>query len=84
MAPFYGWGSTASRLEPLRGGNLLFTTNTSKEQILEKFISLNIPVTENVKIITWIRKESYFVQYFMVRETELLCTGFLFCLKYIS
>ena len=27
MASFYGWGSTASRLEPLRGGSLLFTTN---------------------------------------------------------
>ena len=26
VAPFYGWGSTASRLEPLRGGSLLFTT----------------------------------------------------------
>ena len=26
MGPFYGWGSTASRLEPLRGGSLLFTT----------------------------------------------------------
>ena len=26
IAPFYGWGSTASRLEPLRGGSLLFTT----------------------------------------------------------
>ena len=26
MAPFHGWGSTASRLEPLRGGHLLFTT----------------------------------------------------------
>ena len=26
MTPFYGWGSTASRLEPLRGGSLLFTT----------------------------------------------------------
>ena len=26
MAPFYGWGSTASRLEPFRGGSLLFTT----------------------------------------------------------
>ena len=26
MAPFYGRGSTASRLEPLRGGSLLFTT----------------------------------------------------------
>ena len=26
MAPFHGWGSTASGLEPLRGGSLLFTT----------------------------------------------------------
>ena len=26
MTPFYGWGSTASRLEPLQGGSLLFTT----------------------------------------------------------
>ena len=25
MAPFYGWGSTVPRLEPLRGGSLLFT-----------------------------------------------------------
>ena len=27
MALFYGWGSTASRLEPLRGSSLLFTAN---------------------------------------------------------
>ena len=26
MAYFYRWGSTASRLEPPRGGSLLFTT----------------------------------------------------------
>ena len=25
MASFNGWGSTASRLQPLQGGNLLFT-----------------------------------------------------------
>ena len=25
MALFYGWGSTALMLEPLRGGSLLFT-----------------------------------------------------------
>ena len=25
MAPFYGWDSTASRLQPLRGGSLLLT-----------------------------------------------------------
>ena len=30
MAPFYGWGSTASRLEPLQGGSLLFTTKFPK------------------------------------------------------
>ena len=26
MAPFHGWSSTASWLEPLRGGSLLFFT----------------------------------------------------------
>ena len=26
IAPFCGWGSTASRLQPLRRGSLLFTT----------------------------------------------------------
>ena len=26
MTPFYGWGSTALKLEPLRVGSLLFTT----------------------------------------------------------
>ena len=30
MAPFYGWNSAASRLEPLRGGGLLFTTEFSE------------------------------------------------------
>ena len=31
MAPFfYGWGSTDSRLEPLRGGSLLFTTKSQE------------------------------------------------------
>ena len=28
MAPFYVWGSTASRLEPLRGGSLSFITKS--------------------------------------------------------
>ena len=26
MSPFYGWGSTVSRLVPLQGSSLLFTT----------------------------------------------------------
>ena len=30
MAPFYGSGSTASRLEPVRGGSLLFTAEFSE------------------------------------------------------
>ena len=28
MVPFYGWGSTASRPEPLQGGSLLSTTKS--------------------------------------------------------
>ena len=28
MAPFYGWGLTASRQELLRGSSLLFTTKS--------------------------------------------------------
>ena len=27
MTPFYGWSLTVSRLQPLRGGSFLFTTN---------------------------------------------------------
>ena len=30
MAPFYRWVSTALRLEPLRGGSVLFTTKFSE------------------------------------------------------
>ena len=30
MAPFYGWGSTASRLQALRGCSLLFTIQFSE------------------------------------------------------
>ena len=30
MAPFYEWGSTASRLKPLWGGRLLFTFSSQK------------------------------------------------------
>ena len=32
MAPFYGWGSSASRLQPLRGGSLLFTIQLSTSE----------------------------------------------------
>ena len=38
MAPFYGWGSTASRLEPLRGGSLLFTTKLPEIPGTQKFL----------------------------------------------
>ena len=41
MAPFHGWGSTASRLEPLRGGSLLFTTKFP-EQISKNIYLLKI------------------------------------------
>ena len=44
MAPFfYGWCSTASRLEPLRGGSLLFTSKS------QKFLVLILPTSEGWK-----------------------------------
>ena len=46
MAPFfYGWGSTASRLQPLRGGSLLFTIQWKPYIIIlyikDKFLALS-------------------------------------------
>ena len=38
MAPFYGWGSTPSRLVSLRGGSLLFTTKSPEVQEAENNI----------------------------------------------
>ena len=40
MAPFYGWGLTASRLEPLQGGKLLFFTTKFPEIPGTHFINL--------------------------------------------
>ena len=34
VAPFYGWGSTASRLEPLQGGSLLLPISSQKFLVL--------------------------------------------------
>ena len=39
MAPFYGWGSTASKLEPLWGGSLLYNTKFPEIQDIH-FINL--------------------------------------------
>ena len=51
MAPFYGLDSTASRLQPLRGGSLLFTIQFPEIPgthfiILQKILwTANIPIT---------------------------------------
>ena len=37
MAPFYGWGSTDSRLEALRGGSFLFKTSFKRLAIFVSF-----------------------------------------------
>ena len=54
MDPFCGWGSTASRLEPLRGGSLLFT---------KKF--QEIPEAHYVKLFIF-RK---FIQYASIHQS---------------
>ena len=39
MAPFYGWGSTTSRLQPLRGGSLQHLTE-SCQAFLQGILSI--------------------------------------------
>ena len=51
---FYGWGSTASRLEPLQGGNLLFTTKFPEIPSTHNYIYLiliNWRILQNLKNI---------------------------------
>ena len=52
MAPFYGWGSAALRLEPLRGGSLLFTTTTATWAVKKKITELNDRNSER-RIQSW-------------------------------
>ena len=49
MAPFYGWGSTASRLEPLRGGCLLYQPR--KDERLSR--PWSHPVVLNMGPLDW-------------------------------
>ena len=55
MAPFYGWSSTASRLQPLRGGSLLFTTQfpeiPGKDERLSR--PWSHPVVLNTGLLDW-------------------------------
>ena len=48
MVPFYGWGSTASRLEPFRGGSLLFSTIDLTRKI--EFPFRGSPLKNNIKL----------------------------------
>ena len=54
MAPFYGWGSTASRLEPLRGGSLLFTTKFPEIPDICSY-SCNVALSEEKKLDIYIK-----------------------------
>ena len=60
MAPFYGWGSTASRLEPLRGGSLLFSTKFPEIYIYIYFFLSNV-MQLHFRQITYNKNE--YVQY---------------------
>ena len=57
MAPFYGWGSTASRQQPLRGGSLLFTTQFPEiPGTLKNIFNLMYLKTEAVKVLRYIHR----------------------------
>ena len=71
MAPFYGWGSTASRIEPLRGGSLLFTTKFPEKLrivIREVNIALLIQIFEVSFYLSMNNDESNIEKYTIVVE----------------
>ena len=57
LTPFYGWGSTASKLEPLRGGSLIprnlwySLDRPRKDERLSRYWSL--PVVLNIGLLDW-------------------------------
>ena len=67
MAPFYGWGSTAARPEPLGGGSLLFTTQFPEIPEITTDISYFRPYAETKNngveqtvCMKWIQFRSWF------------------------
>ena len=50
MTPFYGWGSTASGLEPLRGSSLLFTIKQLTFYTLNNCRKINAADSENKNV----------------------------------
>ena len=54
MALFYGWGSTASRLQPFRGGSLLFPTEFPE-----------IPGTLSLMLVFCFDRKKYFLWLFL-------------------
>ena len=97
MASFYGWGSTVSRLEPLRGGSLLFTTK-SPEILGTHFIDLkderlsrnwSHPVVLNMGPLDWesstltTRPLLYF--WLLTEQLACICSKFSFIVRlYVS
>ena len=56
MAPFYyGWGSSALRLQPLRGGSLLFTIQLNRNS------DLNITETHTYDIAHDVNTMSFLI-----------------------
>ena len=86
MAPFYGWGSTASRLQPLRGGSLLFTIQfpltCNVRNAVKYWIILYRKSSNNVNVVSptfhqwWLLCDCYFLIFnivFIHRETFAFC-----------
>ena len=72
MAPFYGWGSTASRVEPLRGGSLLFTTKFP-EKISKNIYLLKIYEVFARFMLNWCKnKQSYWWIFGRIKSQTLI------------
>ena len=86
MAPFNGWGSTVSRLQPLRGDSLLFTIQfpltCNVRNAVKYWIILYRKSSNNVNVVSptfhqwWLLCDCYFLIFnivFIHRETFAFC-----------
>ena len=67
---FYGWGSTASGLEPLRGGSLLFTTKFPEIPGIDLSRQTNRNIPQQINFVGKLEKDGGVAVFFIAEKQQ--------------